>query len=148
MAELAEFVVQHPELSGMTLDELLERVRSNGARDQAFVAWLEGVEGPTRGFAKLPAGPSWPETHVSTEAARRIRGHAHAIADIVARVMRTAERLGLLVERTTIYADKILEGGGVIINFRMGAAGNRQALWDYIAEIEPGLPVEVWLTLA
>jgi hypothetical protein len=120
MAELAAFVEQHPELSGMTLDELLQRVRRHVARGQQTL---------------------------TAEAARRVRGHEQAIADIVTRVTRKAERLGLSVERTAIYADKVLDGGGVTVNFRVGAAVGRQALWDYVAMIEPGLPVEVWLTL-
>jgi hypothetical protein len=152
MAELAAFVEQHPELSGMTLDELLARVRRNlkagqATRKQTLADWLDGVEGSSRGFTKIPAGPSWPETHVSADAARRIRGHEHALAQVLARVTGKARRLGLGVAQTTIYADKISGGDGVMVNFRVGVAGDRQALWDYVAAIEPELPFEVWLTL-
>lgn len=130
MAELAAFVEQHPELSGMTLDELLERVRRGVARQEprprALAEWLAGVERTAPGFARIPAEAGWPETHVAGEAARRIRGHEQAIADIITRVTRKAEQLGLDVDRTTIYADKVLGGDGIMVNFRVAPAGDRE----------------------
>lgn len=150
MAELAAFVEQHPELSGMTLDELLERVQRDIARQpsrQTLAERLERVERPAHGFGKVPADPSWPEVHVSAEAARRIRGHEHAIADIVIRVTREASAWNTKVERVTIYAESI-SPGSVATDFRVDAvAEKRETLGQVLAEIEPDLPFELWLAL-
>ncbi|MFV8749821.1 hypothetical protein ACNOYE_04670 [Nannocystaceae bacterium ST9] len=149
MEELAAFVVQHPGLRGMTLDELLERVRGriSHARDSesaTLTRRLERIDGASDGFTKIPSGPSWPEVHVAGEAARRIRGHEATIAEIVMRVARRAAKLGL--ERVMIYPESI-SPGDVAIDFHVDARSSRDALWRYLSDIEPDLPFELWLAL-
>jgi hypothetical protein len=152
MAELAAFVEQHPELRGMTLDELLQRVRRDLARQapsrQTLADRLERVDQTSQGWTRIPAGPSWPEAHVSGEAARRIRGYEHAIADVVIRVTHEVERSNERVEQVTIYPESI-SPGDVAINFRVDTtvAEKRGTLWQVLAEIEPDLPFELWLAL-
>jgi hypothetical protein len=174
LEDLALLVDEHPQLAGVTLEQLLVELRRQlRARVEAMAhyggdpdverlallleelvrknrevvqRWRHEIEPRTSPTLAMP------KVEVSTEAARRIDRHEWAVADYVVKGVREALRLGFAKVGQVIIVPVNLEtpgypDKGIMISFGVGLTGDRDALRAYLIDLQEGLPLEIWAGL-